>query len=226
MDSIFSVIGGSGSTYLINTLRQRFSVGNKPDTVFRPQIPELRVGDVNVNQGSLHERAPGFEVRCEETLEDFLLRYVDFLRNDAGRTAVFNTCAELGLFSRFRIPDVIFVVRHPLDAYVSWAKPERHAPVINYLGGITSRDAIEFYGRRWTRFTDDLFRLRELGLLGGVIRYEFARTDVQSLSGLAWLFSDFDVSRRNTSVLSEEAVAILEKIVRPNFFRLYETWQL
>ena len=43
MKYIFSVIGGSGSTYLIDKLSEKFIVGDKPDTIFHPIISMLNL---------------------------------------------------------------------------------------------------------------------------------------------------------------------------------------
>src|ERR1051326_658903 len=95
---LFAAIGGSGSTQLLRILRKRYRIGDKPDTVFRPAIPALRVGDGAPDQGRLRDRAPGFSEQAGESIDDFLLRYVRFLHRSPARTAIFNTCAELGLF--------------------------------------------------------------------------------------------------------------------------------
>src|SRR4051794_31767262 len=132
MKYIFSALGGGGSTYLVRSLARRYDVGNKPDTVFRPDYRELRIGTVNVKQGVLEERTGGYLPPQRASLEAFLTQYLEFLRASPRRTAVFNTCAELGLFSKYHVEGVVFLVRHPLHSYVSWAKPERHGDAVQH----------------------------------------------------------------------------------------------
>lgn len=224
MKYIFSCMGGSGSTYIIKTLSKIYDVGNKPDTVFRPLIDELKIGKINNNQGSFFQRSNGFKINDGEKLQDILPKYISYLNESDKRTAVFNTCAELGLFSSLGIENVIFIVRHPLHSYVSWAKPERHGGVIKYLGGINSKNAVLFWANRWNKFTDEIFRLHCNGKLGGLIRFEYAKIDVEKFDELRWVFKNFDTSKRNNNVLKNQYEELLKRKVCRNFKRLYPDW--
>jgi len=226
MNYIFSCMGGSASTYIINTLARVYDVGNKPDTVFRPLIDELRIGDINKNQGSFYKRSNGYAINDSMRLQDILPKYISYLRESDKRTAVFNTCAELGLFSSLDIENVVFIVRHPLHAYVSWAKPERHGDIINFLGGINSKKAIIFWSNRWIKFTDEILKLQHKGILGGVIRFEYAQADVNNFNELSWIFESFDTTRRNNNVLEKKYEELLKKNVWGNYINLYPDWHV
>ena len=226
MKYVFSAIGGSGSTHLVKTLSEKYVIGHKPDTVFRPLLEDLRIDTLNSEQGSLAERAPGFSLIQDETIDAFLIRYIAYIRSSEKRTAVFNTCAELGLFSRHEISDVIFLVRHPLHAYVSWAKPERHGNIIDYLGGINSRTAVHFYAKRWNAVIKELLTLKEKNILGGVIRYEFASTDSQNILEISWAFEDFDGTKRNHGMLAEEGSRYLRQETFDLFSKVYPDWDI
>lgn len=218
----FSAVGGSGSTFLVRNLARRYGeVGNKPDNAFRPHYPELWSGNFNLDQGTFEERAGGTFTPTGSSLEDILPEYIEYLRDDPFRTVVFGTAAELGLLSAMRVPKIVFLVRHPLHAFASWAKPERHGDVIDDLGGVNARGAIEFFARRWKRATDELIRLADLDLLGGVIRYEHAHSDAAALD-LGQVFADFDATKRNHGVLSDAGVEQLRHITQVNFERIYE----
>jgi hypothetical protein len=141
-------------------------------------------------------------------------------------TVVFNTAAEQGLLSKHAITDVVFLIRHPLHAYVSWAKPERHGAVIHALGGLNSRRGVEHYGRRWLAFATECLTLQKMGILGGIIRYEFARKDAQRLDDLEWIFADFASDRRNFGHLRQEYEELLRGIVLETYSALYPEWNV
>ncbi len=223
MRYIFTAIGGSGSNYLIRALATRYEVAVKPDAVFRSLDKRLTEYERGIDQGTFAERAHGYQISEGAALKDVLPDYVAYLRADSARTAVFNTAAELSLFSALRIPDVVFLIRHPLHAYVSWAKPGRHADIIADLGGLCSPRSIDYYTDRWNAFTDELIRMGNLSLLGGLIRYEFAKTDAESLS-LDWAFSDFDSGRRNHGVLPSASEDYLRQRVWSRFASVYADW--
>jgi hypothetical protein len=209
---LFVAIGGSGSTQLIDALSMWYDVGNKPDTVFRLSIPELHPGEFDLDQDRIRCRAPNFSEVEGESIDEFLIRYVGFLRMHPMRTAVFNTCAEVGLFSKHAIGDVVFLIRHPLHAYASWAKQERHGDTVNGLGGINSETPIRLFARRWASTVEEAFRLRAAGILGGVVRFEHAREDVRQLAGLEWVFENWDCSRRNFGVLAPRGEGLLKSL--------------
>ena len=114
MRYIFATIGGSGSTYLVRKLSSRCEVGNKPDTVFQAPVDGLEI-----DQGTFEERSDGFPVKEGESLEEMLARYIPHVQASAQRTTVLNTAAERGMLSKMAVRDVVFLVRHPLHAYVS-----------------------------------------------------------------------------------------------------------
>ena len=223
---VFSAIGGSGSRYLIERLSLRYCVGDKPDTVFRPRTAHLRIGNVNANQGSFEQRSLGFQVEDGETLESVLPKYLAFIAERPHCTAVLNTSAELGLLSQLGVDNVVFLVRHPLHAYVSWGKPIRHGDAVEYLGGRDSDRALQFYGRRWNNFTDEVLRMSERGILGGLVRYEHARRDTAEDEHLEWVFAEFDSSRRNYGILSPRSETLLRRITAANYFKLYNSWEV
>ena len=218
---LFSAMGGSGSTYLVRNLPRLFAeVGNKPDNAFRPRYPQLWACDFGTDQGDFHARAGGKFNSSGSCLEEVLPLYLEYLRDDPFRTAVFGTAAELGLLSALQVPKVVFLVRHPLDGYASWSKPQRHGDVIDALGGIDSPRAIRFYADRWVRVTDEILRLHELRLLGGVIRFEHAHYDA-SMLGLSQVFQGFDCNKRNRGALRQQSKELIREIVETNYQRIY-----
>lgn len=225
MRYLFSSTGGSGSTYLIRSLSRRYQVGRRPDTVFRMDYPELREATVPADWSMFAGLANGYRIPPESTLEEVLPAYVEYLRRRFWRTAVFNTAAELGLFSAQEIPDVVFLVRHPLHALASWAKPERHGKLVDGLGGVGDERALRHFARRWNAVVAEIRRLDGLRLLGGVVRFEYAVADARPL-GLRWVFSRLDSSRRSGDVLGPEVEARLRELVQDEYDALYPDWAI
>lgn len=217
----FAAMGGSGSTYLIERLRQRFSVGNKPDTAFRNDYPELRTA---TDQGSFLCRSGGYSA-SSSNLEEVLPGYLQWVQKDNRRVTVLNTCAELGLLSAYRVPGVVFLIRHPFHAYGSFIKPERHLADVAALGGPESDAAIDWFAMRWVRVVQEAERLRRMGLLGALVRYEFAPADAMA-AGVTWVFDDFDVTRRNVDAVGQSAEERLRAKVVPDFFHYYADWRV
>jgi hypothetical protein len=220
---LFASTGGSGSTYLIRALSRRFRVGDRPDTVFRMDYPELREATVPADRSMFEQLAHGYRISPEATLEEVLPRYVKHLRRRFWRTAVFNTAAELGLFSELEIPGVVFLVRHPLHALASWAKPERHGALVDGLGGVADERALRHFARRWNAVAAEIRRLDRLELLGGVVRFEHAAADARPL-GLGWAFSGLDSSRRGGDTLGPGVETRLHELVRDEYEALYPDW--
>lgn len=225
MDFVFSSMGGSGSSYLISALSRRCEVGRRPDSFFRRDYPELREGTVADDRRTFEERAHGYRIAPGATLEDVLPGYVEYLRRKRRRTAVFNTAAELGLFSKLGIGDVVFLVRHPLHAFASWAKPERHGDLVDGLGGVGDERALLYFARRWNAVAAEIRRLDALGLLGGTVRYEYAAADARPLR-LRWVFARLDSSRRNWGALSPDSETRLRELVHDEFESFYPDWSV
>jgi len=196
-------------------------VGNKPDTALRTS----KIG-IYIDQGTFEERSNGFNISKTETFDEIILRYIEYLRKHDDKTAVFNTAAEYGIFSKHWIKDVIFLIRHPLHAYVSWGKPERHKNIIDYLGGLNSSTAVEFYSKRWKGFTNECIKLDNLGILGGVIRFEFVHQDVKKIGGIEWVFDKFDPNKRNFGFVERKFELMMEQIVSDNYYDFYDSWNI
>lgn len=216
---IFAAIGGSGSRELIRRLQTRYIVGDKPDRVFFTQL-----GSVTVDQGRFEDWSGGFVVTSDCSLTDAVSQYCRFLRSHRERTAVFNIAAEQGIFSALGIRDVVFLVRHPLHAYVSWAKPERHGGFLTPWGGVNSLEAVTWYAQRWTSTVNEYLRLSEQGLAPRLIRFEYAPADAGRTSGLGWLFKGFDCTRRNYGVVTIGLEEDMKHIVSASYEEIYGTW--
>lgn len=201
---VFIAVGGTGSRFLLESmLTQSIEVGDKPDYVFRRGIPGWSIPGLWPNPKSFSDRAYGFAPTVTNDAAKTLIEYITYLRADRSRTAIFNTFPEMGLFSKLKIGGVVGLLRDPLSAYVSWAKPERHGTVVECLGGLNDIRAIDFYIDRWCRLVREILRLERKGLLRGIIRYESAPEDAACL-GLAHFYLDFVRGRTNLGVAQPE----------------------
>ena len=226
-DNLFSAIGGCGSSYLINQLRKRYIVGNKPDMFFNPLVKKL---DVVI--GPWEERFMGFKPDKKVTLfhvsslDLIFPEYIAYLRTKKNFTAVFGLSAENRLFSKFHTENIVFQIRHPLHAYVSFGKPERHKDVTDFFGGIDSIESIEYYGTRWKAVCDEYLYLKKIGAEVHLIRFEFAHDDIKNIPDFRWIYEEFDTSKRNSNVLCERSENRLKDIVSDSYFQIYENWEI
>ena len=226
MKWIFAAVGGSGSTYIIRKLGLKYEVGDKPDTVFRPLISSTSLGSLNRDQGNFVERSRGFEIDLGLGPREVFRQYLEYLKESEERTAVFNTLAELGLFSELKVTNVIFLLRHPLHAYISWAKPGRHGDIVEKMGGVGARRPIEYFANRWKRTVEEYQRLKRLRLSPRLVRYEHFYDDLGGVDGLSDLFNDFDSSRRNESVLNNASERVLYELLARPFKSIYSSWSM
>lgn len=224
MGKIVSAIGGSGSTYLVQRLKELgYTVGHKPDTVFRPNHPETRVpGGFTQDEGTFVGRS-GFDPIGSE-IDQVLPEYLAYVGAHEGHVAVLNTAAELGLLSRFEVRDVLFLVRHPLHTYASWCHESRHLDIAEHFGGINAKRAIEYMARRWVRHTSEYIRLRSNHLAPRLIRFESATEDA-STDFERQLVAGLDGSSRHHGFLNPEAEHYLRRISLVNYSAIYgDTW--
>ncbi|HKP74208.1 MAG TPA: hypothetical protein VJT67_01640 [Longimicrobiaceae bacterium] len=219
MKYVFAAFGGSGSTELIRRLSSRYVVGNKPDAVFFTQL-----GAVRIDQGTFAERSRGFSPPPGATLQQAVTAYCRWLAARPDHTAVFNTAAGEGVFSAAGIPDVVFLLRHPVHAYVSWAKPERHGSLLEQFGGVNSEPGVTWYARRWKLAAREYLRLRAARIPCALVRYEHAERDARSLPELRAIFAGFDGGRRNPGVLRPELEELMFESVRIVYSELYPSW--
>jgi len=217
-------MGGSGSKFLRRSLSTKFEVGDKPDTVFRQLIGSTKLETEVKPQGSFFERSLGCSIDVSHGPEVALIKYLDFLKNKPNRVAVLNTFPELGLLSKLEVPNVVFLLRHPLHSYVSWSKPERHGDLSEQLGGLNSLANLQYHSNRWNKVTNEYFALKEKHLNPILLRYEYLHDDLPKNSELEDIFSAFDISKRNFNILSSEGEEYMRKVTKENYVRLYDEW--
>ncbi|WP_204346659.1 hypothetical protein [Psychroserpens algicola] len=221
MKYIFIAIGGSGSKFLRNKLSSRYLTGNKPDAIFQPILSKM-----NIKVENFEFYSKGFKTSQNDNLELIIPKYVDFLRKDTNRTAVFNYAIEKSVFSKNKIDDVIFQIRHPLHAYLSFGKPERHKNILDYYGGINDKRAIDYYCTRWIFLIKEYLKMKEFGLNVYLLRYEYVESDLTDIPELNWIYKDFDSTKRNDNILSNSNTNYLRSKVEKYYNKTYTNWEV
>ena len=238
---VFCSRGGCGSTALNRGLvRSGYTThhASKPDVCFtRADLvapgadlyaPRQLVGAAGYDE---HPRKPeaiaefrrrsDFDLDPRRTIADNLLAFLDHLER-RGRTALFNTAAAFGFFRAHDVARVVFLVRHPLDAYASWTKPERHQEVVQSLGGVDADAAMALFARLWTATAVEYLALRDRGLAPVLIRFESARADVEAgAPELVPVFDGWDSTRRSRDGLSARVHDRLLPLVAEPLSHLY-----
>lgn len=197
MGLVFSTIGGSGSSYLISQLRQKFDVGNKPDAVFQDILEPL-----NIDAGTFAERSGiGFQPKSR-TPELAIIEFLNHIQSLENYALVSNLAHEMNLLSRLKIFGTNFLIRDPIDAYNSFYSNPRQKPKIVYLGGVNHKNAIDYYMHRWVTLAAEYGRLLDIGCRPNLIRYEHFRYDVENIAGLEFLAENFILPKRRTNEMT------------------------
>ncbi len=241
--NILYCYGGSGSSFLIH----RMKAFSRPD-IWQPAFNGKRLSEwehlTRVPGALLDER--GYDVKNKDFWEEFNCRtegkfadslnpkltinenlenFCSWIRTTQYKV-VFVHAAILQFFSKNNIQDVTFIIRHPLHAYISFAKEERHKKEIDALGGTENDKAIEFWADRWNNIVKEYMLAKEKMLNPILIRFEYAHGDSKVSKFHKNLFKDFDSTKRNNNVLSMQGEQLLRAQVEEYYFRIYETWQM
>jgi hypothetical protein len=234
---VFASYGGYGSSFLIKSLRKNgYAVGTRPDLAFRhpndftlqgkayPYSKKIKAEEVYQqfpkpgNYRKFRKRS-GFKINLDITLERNLLNYLLFLHSKNKRAAVFSAAYRYKFFSRHQVRNVVFLVRQPMSAYLSYAKPQRHGHVINAMGGLYSEKSIKWFGEIWVALVSEYFRLRAANLAPVLIRFEYAKGDSKK-PGLYGVFKDYDSTKKNYSK-NKKASKLMNRITGKLYRRLY-----
>jgi hypothetical protein len=238
MKYLFSCHGGSGGTHLIECLKKRYRVDAKPDTFFVPhgdpftsKGPKVRHQLLDENglaakplkaSAKAFSQRTGFIMDRDKSIADNLLSYVERVRKNPKRTAVFNSLARLGFLDAFEIPNVVFLVRHPLVAYASYVKRHRHFNLVKDFGGANQTQSIEYFARLWNGNVGAYLNCSMHGAV--LLRYEHMHQDAKSIPGLAKLVKSWDCRLGSTSGVTQEMSDMMRRIVHGNFIQVYDEW--
>lgn len=238
MQYLFHTIGGSGSTYLANELRQRgLRVDVRPDTYF---VPRLRNSETNLSPDhqflidgyhDLPKKAAceqfysrtGYGLNPGTPLYLQLLEYIRMLKLIPDRTAIFNNLRIGRFFSSFGVDNIIHIIRHPLHNFVSLCG-HQHPEKVKDFGGLDTEGAVRYFADIWRVMVQEAIDCGH-----PVVRFEFAKSDFAQIDVppiLAGLFDNWNSGKRNNSVLSEKNELLLYTLVAWEYRKLYGDWEI
>jgi hypothetical protein len=229
MSFIFIAAGGSGTTYFLQSLCKKYKVDAKPDTYlvkkgepFSPKKGQYHqaVSDLYDYPSSgaivgFRERS-GFKLDSQQTINDNILNYIEHLKQ-SNRKVLFNSLYKFAFFRNNAIKGVTALIRHPLHAYLSYAKKKRHQNLINHYGGVNSEEAINFYAHAWNRIVDES---------SIVLRFEYFYEDISKIEMEKNVFKKWDSTKRNENILTKKSTKILFDKVKNNYLKHYDTWEV
>lgn len=175
---VFVCNGGAGSSHLAGALKALKKVVHlRPATYFLPnQFPQCysrnerlrKMQRLSVNgfddypdpklvnnRRRMKQRVGGFEFDCSKTLNDNYVRYYEWVASLNNVVALFSRAPQFQFFSRNGLRNAVFVVRHPLDNYISLTKPQRHEEFVKPFGGYNTSAAVEWWISEWNNFVSD-----------------------------------------------------------------------
>jgi hypothetical protein len=225
IDRIFMGAGGSGSSFVVHALRSfGVRVAERPDVMLGPRDVEgLGLPATPAVRTMFNRRSGGFRMDDVRPIEANLVDYLRFLQQRPNQTALFSNLPHFHFFRRHRVGNVVLLVRNPIDAYASFAKPVRHRDVVDQWGGAFTEKSMRRYVDYWIEFVREYVALKEAGLAPGLLRYELLDQDARAL-GLDAFFPDWRRSR--SKVERPEAAAFIRSLVDPEFRQIYPGWDL
>jgi hypothetical protein len=167
-----------------------------------------------------------FTLKMDQTLDENFAAYLSFLA-EHGIACVLRGTSVSGRLSAWRVSRPIFLIRHPLQSYISYAKPERHLRDVHALGGSDARAALEFWSWSWNALASEYIRCLESGLEPVLIRYETVHADAEASFDpvVRTVFSSFR-PHTNPIELADSSVRYLRDKVSEAYFTLYDRWEL
>jgi hypothetical protein len=166
-------------------------------------------------QERLSDHPARFHFEPSMSIADNFARYFEFLLA-ADTACVLRATSLNGLLNKRGFRGVVFLLRDPLQAYLSYIKAERHLEYIDALGGPEAEAALQFWAWTWNAVGREYLDAIARGLDPLLVRYESIQQDVErsGSSFLTRVFASF-VARTNATTLSASAQARLAELVEP-----------
>jgi hypothetical protein len=221
---IFVAIGGSGSEYLCRALRLHY----RPDRAFGidkgDNWQEITIYDfpTQKEKEKFAETANGYHIDLGKNIIDNMIDYIDFVeRNNIdillqgflSRVSGDSLCEKLNY-------NHICLVRHPLHTYVSLLCHRHPNMALKFENGIEDIGCIQYFADMWNSVVKDHSYF---------IRYEYAYEDSMNLQlsdRYLKVINGLYSSKRNNGVLSIDGENVLKELVKDNFERLYDKWEI
>lgn len=235
--------GGTGSTHIMNNAFKvlgRKNVHKRPDVNMKPEFwPEgkdIELPDYNgydlitpeQEYAYFSKRTNGYQLQRATTTDDNLRAYVKHTNNEA-QLAVMTWATWWQFFSRNRIKNVVFVIRHPLHQCLSWIHPTEkgHGKSFKKHGdSLFTVAGLDVFIRIWNANVDEYLRLRHLMLDPVAVRYEYMDNDRTMIPGEKFrdCFVDFRMDRRHFDILPKDLEQRLEQRCMWDIF--YDKWNI
>lgn len=169
---------------------------------------------------------PSFALRTGRTLAENFEAYLAHLAR-RGHACVVRGTSVAGRLAGWKPRQPVFLVRHPLQSYVSYAKPERHLRDIDALGGLGAPAAIDFWAWSWNTLVAEYASCVDAGLEPVLVRYETVAADTEHSPDpiLRAVFSSFR-PHTNRIDLPDATVRRMRDAVTPAYFSIYDRWEL
>lgn len=220
---VFCAMGGGGSTFLFQCLSKRYEVLSKPDTIFSPDNAVLGEFETSGERlKHLLSRAPSAASLHDLQFEEFFPNLLEIVSKRPQHALILNTAFELGALSDNNVKDVVFLVRHPRDAYLSFCKRERHYAFSKALGGPFAKQSIVAYTNRWNSLVDEYLKCLEKSLSPKLVRYERFKADIRCAAPTLDS-EDFVAGKKNYWGADGDHVTFFNRQIKHNLDRLRHT---
>ena len=204
-----SACGGSGSTYFKNHV----NIGIvRPDVCFGYKV--------NLDETPSVLAAPQWRFRAKRELvpsETINWHLMNLINGSTRDIMLSGRCSVTDMFLTRNKLKAICLVRHPLHQYVSYTS-HRHPNHVKRFGGFNTAEAVRWWATRWNRIVSDF-----LSSGSKIIRYEYFNDDAPKdiSSRIRWRSHT-----RNHGELDKDLESLLYTIVKPLFYRLYDSWNI
>jgi len=232
--NFFIGFGGTGTSFLVRMLRaKRKKCHVRPDVKFLPDFWPCQLKRMQLLNEKGFENFPtpfsakefakrsGFQLDLKKTINDNMLEYVRFVKKSKCYSLL-TFSAYWSFFSKNRIKNVAFLVRHPLHNYVSWTKDKRHGSQIEEIGGINSEVSIKFFAKIWNGIVKEYLLCKELKLRPLLLRFEYINEEFK----YARIFRMWESDKRNYGIVHQKYEDLLRELTNDTFMRIYNKWNL
>lgn len=206
--NLYVACGGSGSTELCNRLALfADEVQVRPDLVYYDSDRGLRL----IRDSNPLPFIPPMPYGMTNSLASIYRRF--------GRIA-WVLCNPALPWSHHEMPPAAYLIRHPVHAFASWIKPERHADTAANYGGPDG--VLDRWCTWWLDIARDYIRGRWEGR-GHLLRYEHMISDAAGLE-LRDHLDGWDSDRRND--LDPVLATRIRHLTEPEVLYLYGRWDV
>ncbi len=212
--------GGTGSSYLLKNSDKFYDprkIHRRPTVDMKPSFwpsgkvvalsnhngYEMRMPSAAVGRMSIRTR--GFWADDTLSIEENLRKYF-ILAGATDTLAIVTWPTFYGFFSRNRIKNIVFIIRHPLHQSIGWLELGRKSDGDSFASDgndLYSIVGIDRFIRMWNANIDELLRLQHLKLQPIVVRFEYIHEDIKQIPNatLRQCFEGFQTTSRHYNAM-------------------------